>query len=234
MSRQDLQRVAWIAFALTAIVQLVALWTGLGTVAAATQPLIAPLLLVVLISRTRTSSRTLVLTVVALVLSWCGDTFPKLDPGESRMLAAGLFLAALIVYCVALGPLWWRSRDRYRMLLAIPYGGVVIGLFLACVDGVGPMLPIAVLYALALATTAFFAAGVNSAAWVGGALFLMSSSILAMSWFLPGAWIPHASFFVMLAYIGGQGFLVLGIGQALAETEPAPTHAGATLVILES
>src|SRR5699024_11719670 len=76
-------------------------------------------------------SRTVVLILVGLGCATLGDTLSQLNPGAVQQISAAFFLLALIFYAATLLPLWNRNRDPMRIALAIPYGGVVIGLFVA-------------------------------------------------------------------------------------------------------
>lgn len=240
MGRAAIRRTAWVVFALTVIIHLTALLQSHAALAALTQPLAMASLLTVLITSVSAWRPITVLTAVGLGLSLAGDILPALLPGHARMAAALFFLMALLAYCAALLPSWLRARDSLRALLAVPYAGVVIGLFVACADGAGALLPPMAMYAVALALMAFLAAGVNGLTWIGGTLFLASSSVLAMTWFLPGAWVPHANFWVMLTYFAAQMFLLLGILRVPAPARArtvlpgaGPGAAGATLVIVK-
>src|SRR5699024_2856315 len=77
-------------------------------------------------------SRTTPLLGGGLRWAWAGDTLGQLLPGAVQTATVAGFLGALIFYAAALAPLWARSRDAMRIALAIPYGAVVVGLFVAC------------------------------------------------------------------------------------------------------
>ncbi|WP_341854645.1 lysoplasmalogenase family protein [Brachybacterium sp. GPGPB12] len=149
------------------------------------------------------------------------------------MLAVVGFLGALICYSAALVPLWTRSRDSMRIALAIPYGAVVIGLFVACADGAGSLSPMVAAYAVALATMAFLSAGGNGLTWTGGTLFLLSSSLLGMDWFLSGATIAFSTELVMLTYLVGHALLVAGLVKAMPRHRWTVAAPAPSLVILE-
>lgn len=230
-------RTGWVVFALAGVVNVVALYSQHPTFAETVKPLATAGLLAAFIAAVTTWSPTLVMTAVAIGMSWIGDTLPRLMPASAQLMTALAFMAALIAYSIALVPMWFRARDGLRILLAIPYAGVVIGLFVACADGAGNLWFAMLVYAIALAVMAFLSAGVNGLTWIGGTLFLLSSSVLAMDWFLPGAWVPHAGAWVMLSYFGAQTFLVLGILRTMpasCASSGQPALGGATLMIVES
>ncbi|MGP5077064.1 lysoplasmalogenase family protein [Brachybacterium alimentarium] len=225
----------WTAYALVVVVHIGSLLAEAEALQRATQPLFAPLLIAVLISALPRRTRTSTLMLIGLLFAWAGDSLSQFAPEAAQLVAVLCFLGALLAYSAALFPLWNRHRDPLRIALAIPYGGVVIGLFVACADGSGTLLPAVAAYALALAAMAFLAAGGNSLTWTGGTLFLLSSSMLAMSWFLPGASIAYSAVWVMLTYTIGHALLIAGLVKAIPARRWAPAcRAGAALVIVES
>lgn len=227
---------AWAAYAVVAAVHLIAMALGADGISRITQPLISPLLLFILLFSARRADRTTVLTAGALLCSWMGDLLPPFVPQlDSRLLPTASFLASLILFSLALAPLWMRNRDPLRYAMAIPYGGIVVGLFLAFARGAGQMLPLLLTYAVMLALMAFLAAGVNTLTWTGGTLFMLSNALLGMVWFLPGAWLPNSAVAVMATYFLGQALLTAGIIQARrASTEPDTVTGPVSLVIVES
>lgn len=224
----------WVAYALTALVHLGALLAEAEMLQRSTQTLFAPLLLGVLLTAVPRLSRTAVLLIIGLGFATLGDTLSQLAPSAVQQISAVCFLVTLIFYAAALLPLWNRNRDPMRIALAIPYGGVVIGLFVAFADNAGPMLPLVAAYAIALATMAFLSAGGNGLTWTGGTLFLLSSSLLAMDWFLPGAAIASSNLWVMLTYTLGHALLIAGMVQATPVRRWTRRRPSASLVIVES
>ena len=224
----------WGAYALIGVIHVVAVAAGAEMVQRVSQPLLAPVLAAAVLTAAPRMQRTTLLTLGGLLAAWMGDTLGQLAPGPIHQISPLSCLVALVCYAAALLPQWARSRDPMRLALAIPYGGVVIGLFVACADGAGSQLPLVAAYAVILGITAFIAAGGNALTWIGGTLFLVSSSVLAMDWFLPGAAIPFSAVWVMITYIAGHGLLVAGIVQLLPSRRWSPAPAGAPLVIVES
>jgi uncharacterized membrane protein YhhN len=225
--------VLWAAYALTVLVHLAAVMADADMVRRVTQPLFVPLLMAVLLTAVPHRSRTTTLLMGGLLCAWAGDTLGQVLPDAVQVVTVSGFLGALIFYSAALAPLWARTRDAMRYALAIPYGAVVIGLFVACADGAGPLLPVVAAYAVALATMAFLAAGGNGLTWSGGTLFLLSSSLLAMDWFLPGASIAFSTELVMLTYAIGHGLLIAGMIRLLPQRRARSCSPGAALVIVE-
>ncbi|WP_227487945.1 lysoplasmalogenase family protein [Brachybacterium subflavum] len=224
---------AWAVYIVAAIMHMVALATNTGALALVTKALLAPALIVAVLSALSLTHRMAKRLTFALALAFLADIAPGFTPWAHGATSV-LFLLALVVYAATLAPYWLRELDGLHLLLAIPYGGVVIGLFLACAGGAGSLLPLLVVYALVLAAVAFLSAGVNPLTWIGGTLLLLSSSVLGMSWFLPGAWIPESDLWVMGSYIAGNALLVLGLLRTVPARRWAPQpSSGASLVIIE-
>lgn len=224
---------AWAVYIVAAVLHMIALVTNTGALALATKALLAPALIVAVLSALSLTQRMAKRLTFALALAFLADIAPGFTPWAHGATSV-LFLLALVVYAATLAPYWLRELDGLHLLLAIPYGGVVIGLFLACAGGAGSLLPLLVVYALVLAAVAFLSAGVNPLTWIGGTLLLLSSSVLGMSWFLPGAWIPESDLWVMGSYIAGNALLVLGLLRTVPARRWAPQpSSGASLVIIE-
>ena len=226
--------VLWVAYALVTVVHIGSLLAEAEMLQRLTQPLFAPLLMAVLLTAAPQRSRTITLLMCGLLCAWSADTLGQLLPDVVQLLTVFGFLGLLVFYSAALYPLWARTRDAMRIALAIPYAGVVIGLFMACADGAGPLLPAVAAYAVALAAMAFLSAGGNGLTWSGGTLFLVSSSLLAMDWFLPGASIAFSTELVMLTYTVGHALLIGGMVRAMPQRLWTVCAPGASLVVVES
>lgn len=224
----------WAIYALTATIHLGAMMMDAEMLRRLTQPLFAPLLMAVLLTAAPQRSRTTTLLMGGLLCAWGADSLGQLAPDVFQLLTVFGFLGALVFYSAALYPVWARSRDAMRIALAIPYGAVVVGLFVACADGAGSLLFVVAAYALALAVTAFLSAGGNGLTWSGGTLFLLSSSLLAMDWFLPGASIAYSTELVMLTYTLGHALLIAGMIRLMPRRRWTTCTPGAALVIVES
>lgn len=231
---RSLHLALWGVYALVLAVHIWALLTGAEMVQRSTQPLFAPLLIAALVTALPRRTRTSTLTLLGLLFAWAGDSLAQLAPENVQLISVLCFLLALVCYATALAPLWNRTRDPMRIALAIPYGAVVVGLFVACADGAGSLLFVVAAYALALAVTAFLSAGGNGLTWSGGTLFLLSSSLLAMDWFLPGASIAYSTELVMLTYTLGHALLIAGMIRLMPRRRWTTCTPGAALVIVES
>lgn len=206
-------RVAAAAFAVLAVVHLIAQLSGLEAIADPTQWLLMPALAVVLWCTTAAPRPRLVrLVLVALGFSWVGDTLPDLFTGDTAFLAmVGGFLCAQVVYVVAFRPSWRESVLRRPPMLAI-YVALAVVLVALCLPGAPGVLAVAVVvYGLCLAAMAVLSTGVHRIAGIGGLLFLFSDAMIALGafadWFDP----PASGFWVMVTYILGQVLLVVGV-----------------------
>ena len=95
------------ALAMVTAAHLAAQLRGAWAVADATQVMLMPLLLVVLLAGSAPPRGRLVgLFALGLVLSWAGDAVPRFLEGQGQFLAMlGSFLLAQLVYAIALWPL---------------------------------------------------------------------------------------------------------------------------------
>lgn len=182
-----------------------------GAVASLTQVLLMPALAAVLLTGTRSRSRLVRLTLLAVGFSWLGDTLPRLlseDPGFLVMV--GCFLLAQLTYAVAFLPYWRGSIVRRSPLLLIPYAAGLARLVAVSRERAGSLLAPLVLYGLALGTMAVLATGIGWLAGIGGALFFVSDSLIALRSFADVT-LPAHGFWVMLTYVAGQTLLVLAV-----------------------
>ena len=183
-----------------------------GSVASSSQVFLMPLLLLALWAGTRAPrGRLVTLVLVALLFSWSGDTLPRFFSGDAAFLAmvAG-FLVAQVFYILAFQPSW-RRCVLTRPWWLTPYAVVFVVLIALCYENAGPMLVPVIVYGLALVTMAVLATGLGRLAAVGGAVFLVSDSLIALRAFADIS-LPSHSFWVMLTYVLGQALLVVAVG----------------------
>ncbi|MGP5054137.1 lysoplasmalogenase family protein [Brachybacterium paraconglomeratum] len=223
-------RAALRALALVTAVHLGAQLRGGGPVAEVTQPLLMPLLLGALLAGTEPPRGRLVrLFALSLVLSWAGDTLPRLLDGQAQFLAMlTSFLLAQIVYALALWPLRGGSLlaegppvpsavrgSVMRRVLAgraavLPYfvaAVVIVGL---CAPSAGALLPALVVYAAAICAMAVLATGLGVRGGIGGAVFVVFDSLIALKTF-DVLTLPAHEVWVMATYVAAQVLLVLGV-----------------------
>ncbi|MGY5764215.1 lysoplasmalogenase family protein [Brachybacterium sp. DNPG3] len=233
-SSRTVHTTLWVAYALTALIHVGAIVGGADLLRNSSQTLFAPLLLGILLTAAPRITRSVALLSAGLVCSFIGDTAGQITGANGAQAVTVLsFLVTLACYAAAMLPVWLRRRDPMRMALAIPYGAVVIGLFVACRDGAAGMLPLVALYAVVLASAAFLAAGINTLTWTGGTLFLLSSSVLAIEWFLPGAALSFSALLVMITYVSAQALLIAGMVRAMPRHRWSAHRPVSSLVIVE-
>lgn len=185
-----------------------------GTLADITQVLLMPVLAWVLLASTpRPMSRLVRLVLLALGLSWLGDTLPRFatdgsDLGFGLMLVP--FLLAQIAYVVAFLPFVHRSIVRTRPVLLIPYVLALVVLVAVTAGGAGALLPAVLLYGIAIVAMAVLATGLDRVAAVGAVVFLVSDALIALRAFADAV-LPLHGVWVMLTYVLGQTLLVLAV-----------------------
>ena len=194
----------WLAYAAVVAVQLTALWFGERRISVPAQSLLLPVLAVVALAIPSRQLRTW--SFVALFFSFLGDTLPRFVP-EAYELSALLasFLIAHVAWIIGL----WRVRPP-RPWLLIVYLAVAVGVVTWTIPGAGFLAPGVVVYAAALLTTAVRASGLGWPGVGGGALFIVSDSLIAAQIFTAFTF-PHHDVAVMATYAVSHGLLVLGI-----------------------
>ena len=213
MARVRVRSTVVVVGVVIALTHLVALLLDAETLTTVTKALLMPALATfVLVATTRPRSRRVRLTLVALGLSWMGDTAPFAAPDDVAFLVmVGFFLLAQLAYIAAFGPSANGGPLRRRPALVLPYTVALAALLVACVPGAGTLVGHAVVYGACLVTMAALASGVHPLAAVGGVVFLASDAMIALgqftTWFTP----PAADFWVMLTYVAGQALLVAGV-----------------------
>ncbi|MFE2377821.1 lysoplasmalogenase [Streptomyces sp. NPDC059398] len=158
------------------------------------------------------------LLVAALLCGWGGDVL-LLSGAEPAFLAGmALFAAGHVCYLVLFG----RGRTN-------PYLGAGYAVVLAATAAVllpalpaGLRIPVAG-YSLLLTAMAYRASGSGPAAGLGGALFLVSDTLIATGIAdLPQPPVP--GFWVMATYVAAQSLLAAGVLRS--RDAPAPAYRG--------
>ncbi|MEV6107275.1 lysoplasmalogenase [Streptomyces sp. NPDC051940] len=201
-------------FAAVAAVHLVAVLIGVGWLDNLTKPLLMPLLAAY--AAARKAPR---LLTVALLCGWGGDVLLQFGSTVQFLVGMGFFAAGHVCYL-----LLFRVRPALRAVLV--YAAVWAALIAALWGGLdaGLRVPVAV-YSLLLAAMACCATGVNRNTAVGGALFLLSDTLIATD-LADWPQLPAASFWVMLTYLAAQYLLTDGVLQrqhTIRETEGPAT-----------
>lgn len=219
-------RLALLVVAVVSSVHLGAQLLGAVMISGVTQVLLMPALAMVLwTGTTAPRGRLVVLTLGALGLSWVGDAVPRLLPESQSfvgMLAA--FLVAHLMYAAA----FWPRRHRSvlaRPSLLVPYVAAAVLICALCAGQAGPLLPAIIVYAAAIVIMAVLATGLGARAGIGGAVFVVSDSLIALDAF-GVLTLPVQGFWVMSTYMLAQLLLVLSVRRVAAE--PRPTRVART------
>ncbi|MEU9029172.1 lysoplasmalogenase [Streptomyces sp. NPDC048383] len=164
------------------------------------KPLLMPLLVAHVITR-----RAPRLLVAALLFGWGGDLALLFDAEIAFLLGMGSFAAGHVCYLVLFG------RRRTGPLLGAAYAAALIGT-VALLWGDLPAdlrIPVAG-YSLLLTAMAYRASALGRVAGAGGALFLLSDTLIATG---VAEWpqLPRPDFWIMATYLAAQYLLAIGV-----------------------
>ncbi len=222
-------------YAIVSVIQLGALFAGAGFLATLTKPLLMPALLLALVvavfwGAPARRAPVVLLAAVGILFSWIGDVLLSTPGGVGFLLGLGSFFLAHLAYLVLfLGPL----RTRRRISAAAPAAPIsptspisplalvfvpwLVGLLVILGPHLGALFVPVALYGLVLGLAASAALGTNRLTAIGGVLFLLSDTVLALRLFLPGFSLWQQDFVIMLLYVLGQGLIVLGTVRPTAD-----------------
>ncbi|MEU1628955.1 lysoplasmalogenase [Streptomyces sp. NPDC020096] len=216
MRRVGRERTAgWLlgGFLALSVVHLVAQLAGGGLPAQLTKPALMPVLAAW--SVVRGGPRSL---VVALLFGCGGDTLLMVGGNGPFLAGMGCFAVGHVVYITVFARRGGFAGGRRTRAAAVLYA---LGWATSLVT-LGPSLgalrwPVAG-YSLLLTTMALSASGVSVYTCVGGALFLLSDSLIAAGL---AHWpqLPRPEFWIMLTYLAGQYLLATGL---VAAPDPVP------------
>lgn len=207
-------------YAVVSIVYLVAQVMGADAVTDFVKPLLMPTLLAgFLFALPRVRSEIAILGSIAIVFSWLGDVTLG-SVGEIWFLVGlGFFLLAHVAYVVLF---LRRLRTRPFSPLALIYVAWWVGLVVVLWPHLGSLLiPVAV-YGIVLG--AMGAIGLSCNRWIalGGALFVVSDSLLGLNRFHPDFELPFVHVLIMLTYIAAQGLIAYGAVRIAYTVSAAP------------
>ncbi|WP_053642122.1 MULTISPECIES: lysoplasmalogenase [unclassified Streptomyces] len=192
------------AFGLAAAVDLASLLAGAELGHQIAKPLLMPLLAAY--AATRGAPK---LLLAALLLGWGGDVFLLSDADWAFLVGMGSFAAGHICYLVLFG------RRRTSPALGALYAAALAGTVALLWPDLPAELRIPVAgYSLLLTAMAYRASSLGLLAGLGGALFLLSDTLIATgvaAWPQP----PAPDFWIMLTYIAAQYLLTTGALRAM-------------------
>ncbi|MFI6940665.1 lysoplasmalogenase [Streptomyces sp. NPDC050418] len=183
------------------------------------KPLLVPLLLAYAV--TRKAPR---LLLAALFFGWTGDVLLMFDADAAFLAGMGGFAVGHICYLVLFAK--YGTPHRHTAPLAAAYG-LVLALTLVLMWGDLPgdlRVPVAAYSLLLTAMALRAAARFGLVAGIGGALFLLSDTLIATG---IAEWpqLPRPDFWVMLTYAAAQALLVKGVLAGLdAQKEQAAAY----------
>ncbi|MFB6953080.1 lysoplasmalogenase [Streptomyces niveus] len=188
------------AFALAALAELVSVAVDARTGQLLAKPLLMPLLAAYVAARGGPR-----LLVAALLLGWGGDVVLLSSADGAFLAGMGCFAAGHLCYLVLFG------RRRTRARLALGYGLALVVALALLWSGLPAELrvPVAV-YSLLLAAMACRASALGPLAGAGGALFLLSDTLIATG-VAEAPQPPAADLWIMLTYLAAQALLTAGI-----------------------
>ncbi|MFF5936040.1 lysoplasmalogenase [Streptomyces sp. NPDC012508] len=206
-----LSRALLAAFALAVAVDLVSLLAGVELGHRIAKPLLMPLLAAY--AATRGAPK---LLVVALLLGWGGDVLLLGDADWTFLVGMGCFAAGHVCYLALFG------RRRASVPLAIAYTAALVGTLVPLWPDLPAELRIPVAgYSLLLAAMAYRSGSLGLTAGIGGALFLLSDTLIATG---IAEWpqLPAPDVWIMATYIAAQYLLTAGVlPQAYGERSTA-------------
>ncbi|MFE5731343.1 lysoplasmalogenase [Streptomyces sp. NPDC056528] len=192
------------AFALAAAVDLVSLLVGAEPGHQVAKPLLMPLLAAYAVSRGAPKP-----LVAALLFGWAGDVLLLSDADLAFLAGMGSFAVGHVCYLVLFGRR--RTSPALGALYAAALAGTVVPLWPDLPAGL--RIPVTG-YALLLTVTAWRASSLGLLAGLGGALFLLSDTLIATG---VAGWprLPAPDFWVMLTYVAAQYLLTTGALRAM-------------------
>ncbi|MEU6983377.1 lysoplasmalogenase [Streptomyces sp. NPDC046324] len=206
-----LSRALLAAFALAVAVDLVSLLAGAELGHRIAKPLLMPLLAAY--AATRGAPK---LLVVALLLGWGGDVLLLADGDGAFLVGMGSFAAGHVCYLALFG------RRRASVPLGIAYTAALAGTIVLLWPDLPAELRIPVAgYSLLLAAMAYRSGSLGLTAGIGGALFLLSDTLIATG---IAEWpqLPAPDVWIMATYIAAQYLLTAGVlTQAYGERSTA-------------
>jgi uncharacterized membrane protein YhhN len=208
-ARSAIAALGWVPFGVVALVQIGSKVTGATELDHLSKALCMPLLAVaaivvlVAIGRRPASTTVVALLGLALLASGVGDVLVDV----SVPAGLGAFLVAHVAYLTLFLVAFRRRISRWTFLLVGWY--TVLVLLLAPVTG-SLLVPV-LIYGAALGAMAMNATRGGVLTSVGGILFVVSDTVLALQLFTGLVGGRAADVVVMVTYLAAQSLLVLGV-----------------------
>ncbi|MGW6569461.1 lysoplasmalogenase [Streptomyces sp. NPDC054975] len=211
-----LSRALLVAFALAVAVDLVSLLLTEAHAGAELGHRIAKPLLMPLLAAYAATRGAPKLLIAALLFGWGGDVFLLFDADWAFLVGMSSFAAGHVCYLALFG----------RRRTSVPLGIVYTAALVTTVALLWPDLPADLRipvagYSLLLTAMAYRAGSLGLTAGIGGALFLLSDTLIATG---VAQWpqLPAPDFWVMSTYLAAQYLLTTGVlAQAYGERSTA-------------
>ncbi|MER7751719.1 lysoplasmalogenase [Kitasatospora sp. NPDC097643] len=211
-------------FAATSAAHLGAILSGRPVLQNATKPALMPLLAAHSLASASAAEREAPqLLAPALLLSAGGDVLLQLKNDPAFLAGMGSFAAAHVCYVTMFVQRGALTDRRRALVVAAAYATAWVGMIGQLWPDLGDLKAPVAGYSLLLASTAVTSAGLGWRTGLGGALFLLSDTLIATKL---AKWreLPGHQFWIMATYVLAQYLLASGILRHEHERalEPAP------------
>ena len=215
--------VAFAPYLAVAIVHLVTLTAGADDASRLSKLLLMPALaLAVVLALRPVQGAAGWLLLAAIVLSWGGDASLTLEGEWWFIVGLGSFLLAHLAYIALFLRLAAKATGRRFAPWSLAYVVWCVAFLALLAPHLGGLLlPVAV-YGAVLGTMAALASARGPFIAAGGALFVVSDSVLALGRFLPGYEFAAHDLTVMASYLAAQGLIAWGVVRAIRAARPVP------------
>lgn len=207
-------------FPAVALVHILALALGQEWLSSLTKPFIMLVLALALLWSIRRLSAAAVTALVAILCSWLGDVV-LMVPGELAFGVGILFFMLAQAGYVVLFVRFLRRRRRPPVWALVYVVWLVSGVGLLSQQDMGALYPAVVLYGVVIGAMAAASTLTTPTIALGGALFLISDSLIAIDRFVPSVTLWAADEIIMATYAAGQGLIVWGVCAVLRQPRPA-------------
>ncbi|MGW3039548.1 lysoplasmalogenase [Kitasatospora sp. NPDC001159] len=208
-------------FAATSAAHLGSILSGASVLQNATKPALMPLLAAHSVTAATTAGRQAPkLLAPALLASAGGDVLLQLKNDPAFLAGMGSFAAAHVCYVTMFVQRGALTDRRRALVVAAAYATAWVGLVSRLWPDLGDLkVPVAG-YSLLLTSTAVTSAGLGWRTGLGGALFLLSDTLIATQL---AKWreLPGHQFWIMATYVLAQYLLASGILQHQERQERA-------------
>jgi uncharacterized membrane protein YhhN len=207
-------------FPAVAAVHVAALALGQEWLSSLTKPFLMLVLALALLWSVQRLTAAAVVAVIAILCSWLGDV-ALIVPGELAFGVGILFFMLAQAAYVVLFVRHLRTRRRPPAWALVYVVWLVLGIGLLSQQDMGALYPAVVLYGVVIGAMAATSTMTTRTIAIGGALFLISDSLIAVDRFVPSVTVWAADEVIMITYAAGQGLIVWGIAEVLRRPQPA-------------